>query len=126
VVDPLLRTKRGYYAGTRVNGSWWRRYRKWGWLTRGNAEIWVAPSGLRFRLFLTDTVRHIPPRAISDVAVEEGRWHAATYTGTPALRLSWRDGEDRLVTWLCVSRDVAETGAWAAALERIGAGRCAG
>ena len=114
-----LRTARGYYAGTRVNGSWWRRYRKWGWLTRGNGDIWLAPGGLCFRLHLTRTIRRIPAGAMCEVRVEEGRWHGATFTGAPAVRITWRDGADLLVTRFCVSSSLADTGAWAAALDEI-------
>lgn len=121
----LPRTRNGYYVGTRKRAprQWWRSgYRGFGWLTRGNGEVWLERDALCFRLFLTGAVRRIPLGEVLEVAVDEGRWHMGRWTGALALRITWRDDAQELVTKFCVGGFDGTT-AWAAALQSLLPGR---
>lgn len=90
-----LKTTNGYYCGTRVNGSWFRWYRPWGFFTRGNGEIWVDPFGLHFRLYLTKPVRDIPLASIQNISIGDCgfRW-----LGAPVIWIEWNDGRRDLLS----------------------------
>ncbi len=48
-----MNKKVGAYLGTEIEETWWKRYRKDGFLARGNGEYWFEDDGLFFRRYLT-------------------------------------------------------------------------
>jgi hypothetical protein len=81
-----------------------------GWLSRGNSEIWLDNSSVRFRRYLTRTDKVIPFKDIMNITV--GKWHAGKWTGAPIIRISWKKDGIELVSGFSVSRDAGETVKW--------------
>jgi len=115
--DPLLQTKNGYYYGTTKGNSWWRRYSKNGWLSRGNSEIWVYQDGLYFRRYLTKAIKKIPAQEIKAVTI--GRWHAGKWTGAPVLKIAWTKDGKAVTSGFSVSWDKEQVNAWVDVLSRL-------
>ena len=84
----------GHYLGTVVDGIWYRRYRKDGFLARGLGRFWVEDGCLHFRRFLTRKPIVIPLRAVTRVA--RTAWHAGRWAGVRRIIvLVWeRDGAE--------------------------------
>jgi hypothetical protein len=112
----MLKTSSGYYCGTRVNNSWWRRYRPWGFFTRGNGEIWVDSLGLHFRLYLTRPVRVIEASSMKKINIGDCgfRW-----LGAPVIWIEWTDGERNLRSGFAVSKRREETERWIVFLKEL-------
>jgi len=115
--DALIETKNGYYYGTTKGGSWWRRYSREGWLSRGNSEIWLHEDGLYFRRYLTKTVKKIPSQDMK--AVSMGKWHAGKWTGAPVIKIVWITDGIELVSGFSVSWKKETAGDWISALDRV-------
>lgn len=114
---PLLQTKNGYYYGTTKGKSWWRRYSKEGWLSRGNSEIWVHEDGLYFRRYLTQTIKKIPSEWMKGVSI--GRWHAGKWAGAPVIKISWVKDDIELISGFSVSWKKDEVTAWVRVLSNL-------
>jgi len=113
----VLRTKNGLYYGTTKGKSWWRRYTREGWLSRGNAEIWIDSEGFHFHRYLTKETKTIPLKAVREVAV--GRWHAGKWTGAPVIKITWKEGEMELVSGFSISWKREETDRWVSEIMRL-------
>ena len=121
-LDPLnhtavLRTKNGYYYGTTVGKSWWRRYRQGGWLSRGNGEMWIDAEGIHFHRYLTKDTKSIPLHSVTAVGI--GRWHAGKWTGAPVIKIAWKEGPLDLVSGFSISWKRDETERWVSELRRL-------
>lgn len=96
--------RRGYYLGTELNGRWWRRYARDGFLARGLGDWWLDDAALHFHRRLTRVPLGIP--LVDVLEVELGRWHAGKWAGGAAVvKVVWvRDGR-RLSSGFVVGRD---------------------
>ena len=94
----------GAYIGTTVGDVWWRRYRRDGFLARGNGRYWLDGDGFHFLRALTKTPLLIPSGAVTRTSMSG--WHAGRWAaGIPILRIHWtRDGAE-LLSGFAVSRD---------------------
>ena len=103
-----LTTKNGYYYGTTLGRSWWRRYTHDGLLARGTADIIVDRTGVRFRRYLESEERLVPLYGITEVSI--GKFHAGKWTGAPIIKVVWIKGGEELVSGFTVSwkKDVTE------------------
>ncbi len=110
----LLETKNGYYYGTEKGGSWWKRYLKKGWFSRGNSELWVTNEGIYFRRYLTKKVMHIPSGSMTGITT--GKWHAGKWFGAPVIKIAWRDEGMELVSGFSISWDKKDTSRWISVL----------
>jgi hypothetical protein len=113
--QPILEEKNAYYCGTTKGSSWWRRYIRDGWFSKGNCEIWVDQEGLHFRRYLTKKVMTIYHRDVTEITV--GKWHGGKWTGTPILRIAWKKEDLELVSGFSVSKNKEETDRWVATIE---------
>lgn len=57
----------GAYLGTEIDETWWKRYRKDGFFTRGNGEYWFEDAGIHFRRYLTKKSIIIPYNRMQEV-----------------------------------------------------------
>jgi hypothetical protein len=110
---PLLATTKGYYAGTRRGGSWWRPFLVRGWIARGNSEVWLDEEGLHFRRNLTSTIMTLPFASMVESAVG-GMWWGGKWLGVPVLRVRWRHEGSVVESGFAVSRREEEVRSWAA------------
>ncbi len=113
----LLKSRNGYYYGTTIGASWWRRYSEKDWFSRGNAEIWVDKSAIYFQRYMTASAQNIPLISITGLTV--GRWHAGKWTGAPVLKVVWRKGGMELVSGFAVSWSREETERWISLIRSI-------
>jgi hypothetical protein len=103
----------GAYIGTTVGAEWWRRYRRDGFLARGNGRYWLNEEGFHFLRALTRRPIIVPCSAVT--ATSASAWHAGRWGGgVPILRIHWRKDDLTLISGFVVSRD-ADT------LERLAA-----
>ena len=100
--------RRGYYFGTEIDETWWRRYLRDGYFARGSGEFWIDPSALHFRRYLTKTPLAIPFADVLDIKV--GKWHAGRWgAGAPVVKILWQKSDARLSSGFVLSRDARET-----------------
>jgi hypothetical protein len=114
---PLLQTGNGYYYGTEKGGSWWKRYMKEGWFSRGNSEVWVTNEGIYFRRYLTKAIMHIPSGKIAEITL--GKWHAGKWSGAPVIKVAWRDERLELESGFSISWDKEDTNRWISVLKGL-------
>ena len=112
-----LKTKNGFYYGTTVGKSWWKRYKQGGWFSRGNGEMWIDREGIHFHRYLTKDTKTIPLHAVK--GVEIGRWHAGKWTGAPVIKITWEEGPLELVSGFSISWKRQETERWVAELRKL-------
>ncbi len=113
----LLKSTNGYYYGTTIGNSWWRRYTEKDWFSRGNAEIWVDNDGVHFHLYMTRAVRSIPAASITGIRI--GKWHAGKWTGAPVIKIAWKKGGTALESGFAVSWSSEETDRWISVIRSI-------
>ncbi len=113
----LLETEKGYYYGTEVDGSWWKRYWRDGWLSRGNAVVWVASDGVYFRRYFSKRVMRIP--AASIVGITIGSKHAGRWFGAVTLKVQWRMDDKLLSSGFVVAKTEEETNKWASVIRGL-------
>ena len=114
---PLLQTGNGYYYGTEKGGSWWKRYMKKGWFSRGNSEVWVTNEGVFFRRYLTKSVMHIPSERITGIT--PGKWHAGKWSWAPVIKVAWTDEGLELESGFSISWDKEDTNRWISTLKAL-------
>jgi hypothetical protein len=112
---PIIEERNAYYCGTTKGRSWWRRYIREGWFSRGNCEAWVDRKGLHFRRYLTHKVMTLYHREVTEITV--GKWHAGKFTGTPIIKIAWKKDDLELVSGFSVSRTVEGTDRWVTILK---------
>lgn len=98
------------YAGTEVNGKWWRAYRKDGFLVRGNGRHAFTDDALTFKRLLMKEPLRIPYAAIT--GVRTGTWHAGKWlAGRPIVKVDWTapDGSALSSGFGFATREMAET-----------------
>lgn len=83
----MIEKRRGHYLGTEIDGKWWRRYRKDGFLARGLGEYWIKNSFLYFHRYLTVAPIVIPLCDVSEHGVEHGGTILAVKSSL--LRFAW-------------------------------------
>ena len=103
IIDPslLLETKNGYYYGTTIGPSWWKRYINEGWFSRGNGKIWVNKEGIYFRRYLSKKIKHISWESITEI--KEDTWHSGKWTGAPVIKITWKKDELELISGFSIS-----------------------
>ena len=107
--------RRGYYLGTEINESWWRRYFKDGFFARGIGEYWIDDAAVFFRRYLTKVPIVISFRDVVDVKL--GKWHSGRWAGgAPVVKILWRKKGKCLSSGFVFSRDARETDALVRAL----------
>jgi uncharacterized protein (UPF0248 family) len=116
-LKPVMATANGLYYGTTRGKSWWSRYLKDGFFSRGNCEIAIDESGLHFRRYLTSEAKDIPWHKV--IAVEVGRGHAGKWTGAPVIKIVWKESEQVLVSGFSVSYRSEEARRWVEAITAI-------
>ena len=83
------------YAGTEVDGRWWRRFRAPGFFASGNGTHRFEEDELRFQRALTKELTRIPLAKITGVTI--GTWHAGTWhAGKPIVKVAWEADGRRL------------------------------
>lgn len=98
----------GYYAGTEINGKWWKRYKKAGFFARGNGEYWIDDTGFCFRRTLTRHAFCIPFAQVVDIRL--GRSHAGRWIPKGQMvKIIWRAGGRTLSSGFVLSRSKRET-----------------
>jgi hypothetical protein len=103
-----MEKKRGYYAGTEIEGKWWRRYMRDGFWARGNGEYWYDDGAFYFRRYLTHDPLAIPLSRLREVQL--GHWHAGRWAcGAPIVKLIWEEDDLSLSSGFVLSRDEAQT-----------------
>ncbi len=119
---PPARARSGNYAGTEVDGKWWRRYRARGFFARGNGRYWWDDTTFYFLRLLSKSPLTIPFRSI--VAVRTGRSHAGrSALWLRILKIDWVEDGNKLSSGFFVSRDVNEVENLAAELRDRVSGR---
>ena len=99
--------KRGHYLGTEIDGKWWRRYSRDGFLARGNGEFQVDARTLQFRRYFIKTLIVIPLSDVRDVKL--GKWHSGRWAGgAPVVKILWTKGDTLLCSGFVFSRDARE------------------
>lgn len=79
----------GYYAGTEINGYWWKRYTGEGFFARGNGEFWYDEEAFSFLRNLTTSPLTIPFRNVEGFQL--GGWHAGRWVWRKrAIKFIWR------------------------------------
>ncbi len=79
---------KGNYLGTVIDGKWWKRYRKQGFLMRGNGEFCAKPEGFYFLRYLTSNSLCILWKQVT--GIDTGKWHAGRWGGGyPIMKIIW-------------------------------------
>jgi hypothetical protein len=113
-----MQGRRGHYLGTEVEGAWYRRYRKRGWLARGLGEYWIEDETLHFRRYMTSTLLKIPLWQVKSVQL--GSWHAGRWVaGKRAIKLVWQEQGTLLSSGFVLTRTAAAAVEQAEALRRL-------
>lgn len=103
-----MEARSGYYAGTEVEGKWWRRYFSSGFFMRGNGEYWCDNHTFYFRRYVTRDPLVIPFRCVSEVQV--GHWHCGRWAwGAPMVKLIWKNDGLSLSSGFVLSRSMSQT-----------------
>ena len=104
----MIEKRRGHYLGTEIDGKWWRRYRKDGFLTRGLGEYWIKNSFLYFHRYLTIAPIVIPLCDVSEVRI--GKWHSGSWAGgKPIVKILWEKDHRKLCSGFVLSSNHQET-----------------
>jgi hypothetical protein len=108
---------KGHYLGTEIEGKWWKRYRKDGFLARGNGEYWFDENTFYFRRYLTKKPLEIPLRKI--FRFEIAKAHAGQWIfRRRVLKLFWEKDGVILSSGFVVARNQQETEAIMADVQR--------
>jgi hypothetical protein len=96
--------RKGHYAGTEIDETWWKRYRAEKMFARGAGEYWYDANAFYFRRYLTKA-----PIAIYFEDVKEiktGKWHAGQWAGGKKIvKLIWQKGFLTLSSGFVLSGD---------------------
>ena len=103
-----MEKKTGYYAGTEIDGKWWRRYRHDGYLIRGNGEFWVDDKALVFRRYLVNPLIRIQFEQVDDIMI--GMWHAGRWAMSKRMiKIRWTQNGQHLCAGFVLARNEEES-----------------
>jgi len=104
----VIEKRRGHYLGTEIDGKWWRRYRKDGFLARGLGEYWIENSFLYFHRHLTVNPIVITLYDVSEIKI--GKWHSGSWAGgKPVVKILWEKDNRKLCSGFVLSANKQET-----------------
>lgn len=87
--------RKGYYLGTEIEETWWRRYTADRFLARGLGEYWLDDSRFYFHRHLIESPIVIPLDALA--AVKIGKWHSGHWAaGADVVKVIWLEDGLRL------------------------------
>ena len=103
-----MEQRAGYYAGTEIDGKWWRRYRHDGFLVRGNGEFWIEEQALVFRRYLIKPLVRIPMNRIDEISISS--WHAGRWAlSKRMIKIKWSQNGEILCSGFVLARDESTT-----------------
>jgi hypothetical protein len=108
---------KGYYYGTTLGSSFWRRYKDDNLLMRGDGEIWLSRDALYFRRYFTLEPIRIPTRAITKIRI--GHAHAGKLTLAPIVKIHWIKADFELVSGFLISKDINELLLWQRKFQKV-------
>ena len=108
---------KGYYFGTTIGNSFWRRYKKDNLFARGNGEIWLTRTTLYFRRYLTMNPIKIPTKAI--IKITMGHGHAGKLSMAPTVKIHWLKEGETVVSGFIISKEIQELIRWQKKLQSV-------
>ena len=104
----MIKKRRGHYLGTEIDGKWWRRYRKDGFLASGLGEYWIENSFFYFYRHLTVNPILIALCDVSEIKI--GKSHSGSWAGgKPVVKIIWEKDNRKLCSGFILSADERET-----------------
>ena len=108
---------KGYYYGTTLSSSRWRRYEGNDLFERGYCELWLTRDALYFRRYLTMEPVKIPTKAITNLTT--GHSHAGKFTLALIIKIHWSKSDKELISGFMISRDPKELMQWQRKFQKV-------